>query len=111
MKYDSHTISLLKAVTHRLSATAITFSLVYLFTGDLGASSSIAVLEVVVKLLWYYLHERIYLLFAVETTGESTEKPHPENAAYSGSTNPSSGPDSRNSTDAETPVSTNGNLN
>ena len=61
---ESHLRSILKAVTWRILATATTFLLAYLVFKDtpnaLEKSSIVAGLEMILKLLFYYLHERIW---------------------------------------------------
>ncbi len=52
--------SIVKSVSWRVSATATTITLAYLFTGSLTTSLSIGGLEVVAKLVLYYLHERAW---------------------------------------------------
>ncbi|MGD2103806.1 MAG: DUF2061 domain-containing protein [Anaerolineae bacterium] len=50
--------SILKTISWRVIATGTTTSLVYLFTGKLHLAIEVGLLEVVLKLLFYYLHER-----------------------------------------------------
>jgi uncharacterized membrane protein len=52
--------SMLKTITWRIIASSITFSLVYVFTGQLIISLGVGLFEVVSKLISYYLHERIW---------------------------------------------------
>lgn len=52
--------SIAKAFTWRALATTITMLLVFLFTGEIELSLGIGVLDVLVKLLVYYLHERAW---------------------------------------------------
>ncbi|MCK4434988.1 DUF2061 domain-containing protein [Candidatus Bathyarchaeota archaeon] len=52
--------SLIKSISFRIVATSATMSLVFLFTGDLAISASIGSLDFLVKLLIYYLHERVW---------------------------------------------------
>jgi uncharacterized membrane protein len=66
VKTESHTRSILKAVTWRLIASLTTFLLAYLvFSGSkcddvLEKSTIVAALELVIKLIIYYLHERAW---------------------------------------------------
>jgi uncharacterized membrane protein len=55
---DKQCRSLLKTLTWRVIATLTTASLVYLFTGELKLAAEVGVLEVALKLLFYYVHER-----------------------------------------------------
>jgi uncharacterized membrane protein len=63
---ESHTRSIFKAITWRLIATGTTFVLAYtIFSqtdceGVLEKSTIVAGLELVLKLLFYYLHERAW---------------------------------------------------
>ncbi len=50
--------SLVKTITWRVIATTDTFVLAWLFTSDEVIAASIAGLEVVTKLILYYMHER-----------------------------------------------------
>ena len=61
MKYtpaETHQRTLAKTVTWRILATMTTALLVYLFTGDFTLALEVGALEVILKLLLYYLHER-----------------------------------------------------
>jgi uncharacterized membrane protein len=49
-----------KAVTWRAIATTTTMTLVYLFTGELELSLEVGLLDVLTKLVFYVLHERIW---------------------------------------------------
>ncbi|MBP50503.1 MAG: hypothetical protein CMA68_00245 [Euryarchaeota archaeon] len=50
--------SLVKTLTWRVLATADTFVIAYLITGEFTVATSIAGLEVMTKMVLYYLHER-----------------------------------------------------
>ena len=50
--------SLVKTLTWRIIATTDTFILAWLFTSDGVIARSIAGLEIVTKLILYYVHER-----------------------------------------------------
>jgi adenylylsulfate kinase len=52
--------SIIKTITWRLWATAITILLVWLFTRKLELAFSIGGLEVTSKLIAYFIHERIW---------------------------------------------------
>ena len=73
---DSHTRSLLKAVSWRCVGTADTFLVSFFvlsFTGATGGdkshaaqiSGSIAAVEVLTKVVLFYLHERAWLRFRI----------------------------------------------
>lgn len=64
MEKESKVRSILKAVTWRVIATGTTFILAYLVfqdtEGALEKSTMVAGMELVLKLLFYYLHERAW---------------------------------------------------
>jgi uncharacterized membrane protein len=66
MEKESKLRSILKAVTWRMIATGTTFTLAYfIFSGTgcedvLQKSSIVAGLELIIKLVVYYLHERAW---------------------------------------------------
>ena len=49
-----------KALTWRGIATTTTLSLSYLFTQDIKKAGSIAVVDTILKFLFYYGHERVW---------------------------------------------------
>jgi uncharacterized membrane protein len=49
-----------KAVTWRVIATTTTMSLVYIFTGELDLSLGVGFFDVLLKLAFYFLHERAW---------------------------------------------------
>jgi uncharacterized membrane protein len=51
---------LAKAVTYRVFGSAGTALIAYLFTGDIKLGASIGMLDSVLKIGIYYLHERIW---------------------------------------------------
>lgn len=57
---ETHARSVLKAISWRMLGTLDTFAISWFVTGKFLMASSIAVLEVVTKVAWYYLHERIW---------------------------------------------------
>lgn len=52
--------SLVKALTFRVLATLVTCLLVYFVTGRISFAVEIGILDFVVKVLVYYLHERAW---------------------------------------------------
>jgi uncharacterized membrane protein len=60
--------SIVKSITFRIIATIITMLLVWIFTKDIVLSSSIGILEVILKLIAYYLHERAWSFISWGTT-------------------------------------------
>ena len=62
-----------KAITYRIVGTLTTFCISYWFTGSVSVSSAIGFIELVVKPVNYFIHERIwykYIRFGVITKGE-----------------------------------------
>ena len=55
---DSHSRTVAKTISWRIIATITTALLVYIFTGDFTIAVEVGALEAVLKLLFYYLHER-----------------------------------------------------
>lgn len=52
--------SLAKTISWRIVATSTTILLVFLFTGNLVISASVGSLELLAKIVIYYVHERIW---------------------------------------------------
>ena len=52
--------SIVKALTWRALASLATFTISFVVTGDLTAATGIASVQVVVNLILYYIHERIW---------------------------------------------------
>lgn len=50
----------LKAITWRLIASVTTFLLGWGLTGDIHSGLKLGALDVVIKLILYYLHERVW---------------------------------------------------
>jgi uncharacterized membrane protein len=61
---ETHSRSVLKAISWRTLGTLDTFALSWFMTGRIEIAGSIAGLEVVTKIAWYYLHERIWASIA-----------------------------------------------
>jgi uncharacterized membrane protein len=57
---ETHTRSVLKAVSWRTLGTLDTFAISWFMTGRVEIAGSIAGLEVATKIAWYYLHERVW---------------------------------------------------
>jgi uncharacterized membrane protein len=49
-----------KAVTWRVIATSTTMFLVYIFTGEMDLSLGVGLFDVLIKLAFYFLHERAW---------------------------------------------------
>ncbi|MBW2985811.1 DUF2061 domain-containing protein [Candidatus Woesearchaeota archaeon] len=57
---DKHIRSITKGLSWRVLASLTTVILVYAFTGKLALAAGIGILEVITKLLIYYVHERAW---------------------------------------------------
>ena len=56
--HETKARSIAKALTWRFIATLTTTGLALYFTGELQTAMTIGVFDVVIKLLFYYFHER-----------------------------------------------------
>ena len=52
--------SLLKAISWRITGTLDTMIISFIITGNLKIAASIGFIEVFTKMIFYYLHERIW---------------------------------------------------
>lgn len=57
---ETHTRSVIKALSWRTLGTVDTFAISWLLTGRVEIAGSIAGLEIITKIVWYYLHERVW---------------------------------------------------
>lgn len=57
---EFRTRSIVKALTWRFIATSTTMALAYAATGDLKIAGAIGVADVIIKLFFYYVHERAW---------------------------------------------------
>ena len=57
---DSRKRSIAKTITWRVIATFITVSIGYFFTREVVLSAGIGLVDVIVKIVAYYSHERIW---------------------------------------------------
>ncbi len=62
MERETHVRSLLKGVSWRILASATTIGIAYFITGDTSVALGIGGIEAVLKILFYYLHERAWQL-------------------------------------------------
>jgi adenylylsulfate kinase len=60
MHKEKHIRSIIKSVSWRITATLTTFGLVWIFTGQIETAAVVSGIEVFLKILFYYLHERIW---------------------------------------------------
>ncbi len=58
--------SILKTLSWRLTASIDTFLIAWLVTGQPMMGGGIALGEILTKLIWYYLHERVWAHVNVE---------------------------------------------
>lgn len=57
---DSNLKSLLKTISWRILGTLDTMVISYIITGNLSVAFSIGSIEVVTKMILYYIHERVW---------------------------------------------------
>ena len=60
---EHHYRSVIKGATWRVFATMDTIILSYIFTGQISAALKIGAVEVLTKILLFYVHERIWMRF------------------------------------------------
>ena len=60
MLVESTTRSLAKAISWRLTGSLDTFVISWAITGNASIATSIATIEVVTKIFYYWVHERIW---------------------------------------------------
>ena len=60
MYKETHARSIVKTISWRFWATLTTVSLVFFFIGEVGIALSIGLLEVIIKMIIYFLHERAW---------------------------------------------------
>jgi uncharacterized membrane protein len=58
---ESHYRSIVKAITWRAGGTVVTFAIAWILTGNISLSAGIGILDTVVKIGAFYLHERLWL--------------------------------------------------
>ena len=60
IKRDNHTKSIIKSITWRILATLTTITLVFIFTKKIALALEVGLLEISIKLIFYYFHERVW---------------------------------------------------
>ena len=60
MYKETHSRSIIKTISWRALATITTMVLVYVFIGDLSIAVSVGAIEVILKMLIYFFHERLW---------------------------------------------------
>jgi len=64
---ESRLRSILKSISWRITATITTMLIAYFITGNHEIAIKIGGIEVLVKLLIYYFHERLWLTLPIGT--------------------------------------------
>ena len=57
---ESHLRSILKGVSWRLGGTSVTIVVAWLLTGNINIAAKIGIIETVLKIGAFYVHERIW---------------------------------------------------
>jgi len=60
MNHEFHRRTIAKTLTWRVLASLDTFVISWIITGNVWAGLSIASIEVITKLIFYYVHERAW---------------------------------------------------
>jgi len=60
MSTDTSTRSLVKTISWRITGSGATFAISYLVLGDFSVAGTIAITQVTVNTILYYVHERIW---------------------------------------------------
>ncbi|MFB0556008.1 MAG: DUF2061 domain-containing protein [Phycisphaerae bacterium] len=58
---ESHYRSIVKAITWRAGGTVVTFAVAWIITGNISLSAGIGILDTVIKIVAYYVHERFWI--------------------------------------------------
>ncbi|MBZ9572361.1 DUF2061 domain-containing protein [Patescibacteria group bacterium] len=56
----NHRRSIIKSISWRFLATLTTMIIVFIFTGEILLSFGVGFFEVILKLILYYIHERLW---------------------------------------------------
>lgn len=62
---DAHFRSIAKAISYRVCAAIATTSIVFVFTHRIALSIGVGLVESIVKVACYYLHERIWSIINI----------------------------------------------
>ncbi|MBU1260387.1 MAG: DUF2061 domain-containing protein [Planctomycetes bacterium] len=57
---ESHLRSILKGITWRIGGTTVTIAVAWLITGSINIAAKIGLLETVLKISVFYIHERLW---------------------------------------------------
>lgn len=58
---ESHARTIMKALSWRVVATVVTFTVAWMVTGELTFAAEIGLADTMIKLGAYYLHERAWM--------------------------------------------------
>ncbi|MHC4171761.1 MAG: DUF2061 domain-containing protein [Planctomycetota bacterium] len=58
---ESHYRSIVKAITWRTGGTVVTFAVAWILTGNISLSAGIGILDTIIKIGAYYIHERLWI--------------------------------------------------
>jgi len=58
---ESHFRSIIKAVTWRAGGTVVTAFVAWIFTGSLDIAARIGILDSLIKIAAFYIHERVWI--------------------------------------------------
>jgi len=61
---ESHVRTIMKALSWRVIATLVTFTVAWIVTGELKFAAEIGLADTIIKLGGYYLHERTWMRVA-----------------------------------------------
>ena len=75
---ESHTRSILKAITWRIIATSTIFLIAFFMTGNMEMALKIGGIEFFIKFALYYLHERAWQLAPRGTVRQIVKRRIPE---------------------------------
>jgi uncharacterized membrane protein len=64
---ETHVRTIIKALSWRLIATLVTFTVAWIVTGELSFAAEIGIADTIIKLGAYYLHERTWMRVAFGT--------------------------------------------
>lgn len=57
---DTNSRSLLKTISWRVTGSGATFCVAYLISGNFAMSGTIAIIQLTINTILYYIHERIW---------------------------------------------------
>ncbi len=61
MTNDTKTRTILKALSWRMLGTATTIVVAWVITGEIKVAAGLGITDALIKLVLYYLHERVWL--------------------------------------------------